>query len=114
MLEHRAGMSTSRLSYGLALALLFLGSALAAGQADLSTQQADLQAASRAAVERALPLMQRSARVWTEETSCFSCHHQGLGQLALGLMRERGFAVDEAARSAELDEVRDSARKRYL
>ena len=104
----------SKLSIGLALALLVQVSALAAGQADLPSQQADPQQASRAAVERAVPLMQRSARVWTQETNCFSCHHQGLGQLALGLLRERGFALDESARSEELDAIRDSASKRFL
>jgi ankyrin repeat protein len=63
-------------------------------------------ARARQAVERALPLLQESARTWTSKTRCFSCHHQGLGATALALARERGFRVDEAKFTAEVAAIR--------
>lgn len=50
----------------------------------------------RSAVERVLPLLQSSMETWYEGASCFSCHHQGLGTMAVAMARERGVAVDEA------------------
>jgi hypothetical protein len=69
--------------------------------------QAFTQPQADAAVERALPLLQSSAKTWHEKRACFSCHHQGLGILAVAVARERGFNID-----AEMlaDEVRKSAR----
>jgi ankyrin repeat protein len=60
----------------------------------------------RKAVERALPLLQESARIWTQKSSCFSCHHQGLGITAVALARERGFPVNEAKFAAEVAATR--------
>jgi ankyrin repeat protein len=60
----------------------------------------------RQAVERALPLLQESARIWTRERRCFSCHHQGLGITAVALARERGFSIDQAKLAAEVDSTR--------
>jgi ankyrin repeat protein len=59
------------------------------------------------AVQRVLPLLQSSARTWHRKRECSSCHHQGLGIIAVTVARERGFAID-----AEMlaDEVRRSAR----
>jgi ankyrin repeat protein len=50
-----------------------------------------------AAVARSLPLLQASARTWSQQRDCSSCHHQSLGTLAVEVARERGFAVDAAA-----------------
>lgn len=68
---------------------------------------------ARAAVERALPLLQHSARVWSTEMRCISCHHQGLGTLAVGLADERGFAIDAPALRAELESERALSLERY-
>jgi N-acyl-D-amino-acid deacylase len=54
------------------------------------------------AVERALPLLQESAATWTRVAKCFSCHHQGLGSLAVAVARERGFPVDEEKFAAQI------------
>lgn len=54
------------------------------------------RASLRAAVARALPLLEGAAVRYTENKSCFSCHHQTLPALALVTARERGFALDEA------------------
>lgn len=68
---------------------------------------------ARDAVERAVPLLQASARHWTAEVGCFSCHHQGFGPLALALASESGIPVDEAAWDAEADAVRRYSLERY-
>ena len=40
--------------------------------------------AMRTAVQRAIPLIEKSAATYIEERSCFSCHHQALTVMALG------------------------------
>ena len=62
----------------------------------------------REAVERAIPLLQASAQTWTRERRCASCHHQGLGPIAMAMVRERGFRVDESMLRAQLGAVRAS------
>ena len=57
----------------------------------------------RSAVERALPLIQKSAGVFPEERACFSCHHQALPVLAMTTARERGFSIDEKIYARQLD-----------
>lgn len=52
--------------------------------------------AAAAAVEKSLPLLQASADTWFEKRTCSSCHHQGLGLLAIAAAREQGFAIDTA------------------
>lgn len=52
--------------------------------------------AAAVAVERSLPLLQSSADTWFEKRTCSSCHHQGLGLLAVSAAREQGFAIDTA------------------
>jgi ankyrin repeat protein len=48
----------------------------------------------RAAVGRALPILQRSAAEFVAKRACVSCHHNVLPILTLDLARNRGFAVD--------------------
>jgi len=43
------------------------------------------QTATRAAVERALPMLQKSAATFVEKRACFSCHHNGLAIMTLRL-----------------------------
>ena len=51
---------------------------------------------ARAAVERALPVLQRSAKTFVANRSCVSCHHNILPILTLRLARGRGFTIDQA------------------
>jgi ankyrin repeat protein len=89
-----------------ALAALLFGLSIAA--IGIHAQRAVTAGAMspREAVERALPLLQESARTWTRERKCFSCHHQGLGLTAIAVAREHGFRVDETMLNAEADSVR--------
>jgi hypothetical protein len=67
-------------------------------------RQSDVSAPRSAhqAVEKALPLLQESAATWTRVAKCFSCHHQGLGSLAVAVARERGFRIDEEKFAAQI------------
>lgn len=51
--------------------------------------------AIRAALQRAVKLVEHSTRVYREHRKCFSCHHQALPVLALTAARETGLAVDQ-------------------
>ena len=50
--------------------------------------------AIEAAIGKSLALLEKSAAKYSEERSCFSCHHQALPPLTLALGRERGFTVN--------------------
>jgi hypothetical protein len=50
----------------------------------------------KAAIARALPLLEKAAAGHTAQRACFSCHHQALPVLALSAARRRGFNIDEA------------------
>lgn len=77
--------------------MLFLGLALA------------IQA--KEAVERALPLIEKSARVSMAERSCFTCHSHGMPYLALKAAGERGFKVDPGLPKALLEHTHASLRR---
>lgn len=73
--------------------------------------------AIRTAVERALVPIQKSGRVYQDERSCFSCHHQAVPILALALAKDRGIAIDEEAYRMQVDFTYDflkQAKKAYL
>ena len=67
------------------LALLALTTESAAGQS---------ATAARAAVVRALPVLQKSAATFVSQRACVSCHHNSLAIIALRLAQQRGFSVD--------------------
>jgi hypothetical protein len=48
----------------------------------------------RQAVNRALPIMQKSLAEYPHHATCFSCHHQGVPMFALALARSHGYVVD--------------------
>jgi hypothetical protein len=60
------------------------------------------QEAVKAAVERAIPLLEKSSALYVKEKSCFSCHHQALPFFALASARAGGFKVDEENLRAQL------------
>lgn len=47
-------------------------------------------------VETALSLLQKSGKEFVKVSGCASCHHQALPQMATGIARSRGLAVDES------------------
>jgi ankyrin repeat protein len=50
--------------------------------------------AVRAAITRALPLLQRSAATFAAKRACVSCHHNSLTVITLRQLERRGFIVD--------------------
>lgn len=63
-----------------------------------------------AAIRRALPLIEKSSGEYTRKTRCFSCHHQAVGVLALSIVRERGFPIDEENFDRQVAHTRASLR----
>jgi hypothetical protein len=49
----------------------------------------------KAAIDRGLPLIQKSLEEYPKHRACFSCHHQAVPVIALALAKERGFAITE-------------------
>jgi hypothetical protein len=64
---------------------------------DLRAQNTVDAKAIKSAIARSLPLLEKGAAGHVAQRTCFSCHHQALPVLALGVARERGFEIDEAA-----------------
>ena len=52
---------------------------------------------TRAAIEKAIPLLQHTATVFHARQECFSCHHSGLPLLVLRGAAERGVPFDSGA-----------------
>jgi N-acyl-D-amino-acid deacylase len=59
----------------------------------------------RKAVQKSLPLLQKSGDQFTRVSGCFSCHHQTLPQMAFATARARGFALDEAGARQQADSI---------
>lgn len=60
-------------------------------------------ALTKASVEKALALLQHSGSQFSRVSGCYSCHHQSLPQMALGVARTRGIGVDDAAARQQVD-----------
>jgi hypothetical protein len=60
---------------------------------------------ARLAVEKSLPLLQSSSATFIANRQCFSCHHQGLTMMTVGLARERGFKVNETLAQAQTQDL---------
>lgn len=59
----------------------------------------------REAILASLKPLQGAMLTFTQRTGCISCHHEGLGRMALGAARERGFTLDAALRTAHQKRV---------
>src|SRR5262245_43922308 len=59
----------------------------------------------RKTVDRALPIMQRSAQEFVTKRACVSCHHNILPILMLDLARSRGFTIDSKVLEAVQDKT---------
>lgn len=78
-----------------------LAAALAAGLAVLPAL-AGTEPDTRAAVRKALPLLEKGSGGYIAQRGCFSCHHQALPVFALQAARQRGFTVDLANLQAQV------------
>jgi hypothetical protein len=85
--------------------------------ADKNTVSIDATPAQiRAAVAKAIPLLEKGLVVYAEKRDCYSCHNQGVPLVALNIARSRGFTIDddafEGAVALTLADL-ESARKDY-
>ena len=59
----------------------------------------------RAAVEKAIPLLQRSDVAFLDRAGCVSCHNNSLTAMTVAEARFRGFRVDEEIASGQLKRI---------
>ena len=57
--------------------------------------------AMRMAAQRAIPLIEKSAAIYTEQRDCFSCHHQALTVMTLSRAKLAGLPVRDDAISEQ-------------
>ncbi len=70
-------------------------------------EEPQYDAAYRAAVEKAIPLISKSVMEYPKHRECFSCHHQAVPMLAVGIARDRGFSVDPEVLNQIVEQTRD-------
>lgn len=61
--------------------------------------------AIRSSVEKAIAIVQKSGSEFSKVSSCASCHHQSLPQMAYAKARERGYTVDAAISEQQVKSV---------
>ena len=59
--------------------------------------------AMRTAAQRAIPLIEKSAAIYTQERDCFSCHHQALTVMTLSRAKLAGLSVRDDTISAQAE-----------
>src|SRR5262249_37508366 len=70
---------------------IWLACLAAMAQAAVAPQAAQI----RHAVEKSIPLLQKTGKSWFAQQSCTSCHHSILPAIALMTARRHGIAIDE-------------------
>jgi hypothetical protein len=73
--------------------------------------RAEAPPAARAAIEKALPLIEKGGAGYLARARCFSCHHQAVSVLALTAARDRGLPVDAANLQAQAQRALDDLRE---
>lgn len=64
------------------------------------------------AIEHSLNALQTGMKTFAGRVQCSSCHHQGLGMIALGTAAQHGFAVDRALVGSYLKHMGDEGQQR--
>lgn len=71
----------------------------------------------RAAIERSIPLLQKTDSIFLQKAGCVSCHHNGLTAISMATARSHGFKVDDQMTRTSLkalDSYIESWRERAL
>jgi ankyrin repeat protein len=74
-------------------------------------------ASARAAIERSLPLLQRSDVAFMKRSGCVSCHNNNLTAMTVAAARKQGVVIDEGVARAQrsaIAEYIEGNRERYL
>lgn len=66
----------------------------AGAQANVRTVAMEAVPAPKAAVEKSIGAIQNGMRAFYDHAKCSSCHHQGVGLMALGAAAKNGYKVD--------------------
>ena len=59
----------------------------------------------KSAVQSAIAVLEKSGPSFVKVSGCVSCHHQALPQMALGVARTRGLAIDEQTSQQQVNAV---------
>ena len=62
---------------------------------------------TRAAVTLSLAALQTSMLQFSQRTGCVSCHQEGLGRMATGAVRDRGFLLNPLVERMQTDRIND-------
>jgi ankyrin repeat protein len=88
------------------------------GELPVKTEPKPMPAESaRAAVERSIPLLQRSDVTFVRKSGCVSCHNNSLTEMTVAIARTKGLRVDDEIERAQLKTIGsyiDSWRERAL
>src|SRR5215813_10039964 len=57
------------------------------------------------AIQRSIPLLQKTDVTFLKKSGCVSCHHNSLTAMTVSLARRKGFAVDEAVAADQVKAV---------
>ncbi len=71
----------------------------------LSSLPLSPSAVSRAAAERALPLLYKAAEGHIEQRTCFACHNQAMPVMAFAAAKARGYDVSADAVKAQVEHI---------
>src|SRR5262249_22071379 len=74
-------------------------------------------APSRTAIERSIPLLQRTDVTFLEKAGCVSCHHNNLTAMTVAAVRRNGIHVDDEISRKQLQAIAsyiDTWRERLL
>jgi ankyrin repeat protein len=74
---------------------LLIKSGASATAPSLSVLRPQRGSTIQAAIQRSLPLLQRTDASFISKAGCVSCHNDSLQAMAVGLARKSGFSVDE-------------------
>jgi len=58
-----------------------------------------------AAVQRTIPLLQKTDATFIKKSGCVSCHHNSLTAMTISLARKKGFTVDETVAAGQVKAV---------
>lgn len=82
-------------------------------QSKLSGKQAAIETplSIKLAVQDSVVMLQTGVKVFNEKTPCVSCHHQGLGVMALGMALRNGYKVDMSVFGSNMKRIADDGKE---
>jgi N-acyl-D-amino-acid deacylase len=65
------------------------------------------------AINKSLPLLEKSANVFLANAGCYSCHHQALSAISFSMAKEKGFAINDTILRETLQSIYDDIDSRF-